>query len=358
MRTLSILEIATLVQGQVQGDGTVRISGTATIDCAKPGQITLADGPAAIAKLTHAAAAAAIVPLGQSCVDLPTVAVSDVHQAFAAVVAFFHPPACRAEGGIHPQAFVSPHAKIGDDTHILPGAYIADGVEIGAGCWIGPHVTILEDCRIGNGVTIFPQAVLYEKTIVGDRCIVHAHAALGAYGFGYRTISGRHQLSAQLGWVELEADVEIGACSTVDRGTYGPTRVGEGTKIDNQVMIAHNCQIGRHNLLCAQVGIAGSSTTGDYVVMAGQVGVPDHVTVGHRAILGAQSGVLRNVPDGQSMLGSPAIPERQQMHIHASLMRLPEMRKELRELRRTVESLKTGAGGGEASEPTSRKEAA
>ena len=141
--------------------------------------------------------------------------------------------------------------------------------------------------QIGEEVTIFPNAVLYENTVVGPRCLIHANAVLGAYGFGYGFADGRHVLSAQLGNVVLGADVEIGAGSTIDRGTYGPTSIGEGTKIDDLVMVAHNCRIGRHNMLCSQVGIAGSTTTGDYVVMAGQVGVRDHVHIGDRAGAGS-----------------------------------------------------------------------
>jgi len=344
MQALLVSQIAALVGGAVQGEGDVMVTGTGTLDTVQSGQLTFADGSAAVGKLCGSPASAAIVPTGHTGFAFPTIAVSDVHASFARVVAVFHPPVRRAEGGIHASSYVSPQAQIGRDTHVLPGAYIAEGAVIGSGCWIGPQVTILEDCRIGDGVTIFPHAVLYERTIVGDRCIIHAQAVLGAYGFGYRTIQGRHELSAQLGWVELGSDVEIGACTTIDRGTYGPTQVGEGTKIDNHVMIAHNCRIGRHNLLCSQVGIAGSSSTGDYVVMAGQVGVPDHVSIGHRAVLGAQAGILRDVPDGQQVLGSPATPERQQMQIQATLMRLPEMRRELRELRRLVQQLTTANG--------------
>src|SRR5690606_14999477 len=141
-------------------------------------------------------------------------------------------------------------------------------------------VSILAGSRIGAGCTLFPNVVLYEGTLVGNRVIIHANTTIGAYGFGYATVNGRHQLSAQLGHVELEDDVEIGAGTTIDRGTYDPTVIGEGTKIDDQVMVAHNCRIGKHNLLCSQVGIAGSCTTGDYVVMAGQVGIRDHVHIG------------------------------------------------------------------------------
>ena len=169
---------------------------------------------------------------------------------------------------------------------------------IGDGSTIHSGVHIMAGSQIGEDVTIFPNAVLYENTIVGPRCLIHANAVLGAYGFGYGFVDGRHVLSAQLGNVVLGADVEIGAGTTIDRGTYGPTVIGEGTKIDDLVMVAHNCRIGRHNMLCSQVGIAGSTTTGDYVVMAGQVGVRDHVHIGDRAVLGAMAGVTNDVPDG------------------------------------------------------------
>ena len=192
-------------------------------------------------------------------------------------------------------------------------------------------------------MTIFPNAVLYENTVVGPRCLIHANAVLGAYGFGYGFADGRHVLSAQLGNVVLEADVEVGAGSTIDRGTYGPTLIGEGTKIDDLVMVAHNCRIGRHNMLCSQVGIAGSTTTGDYVVMAGQVGVRDHVHIGDRAVLGAMAGVTNDVPEGSRMIGIPATPERDQKVKQAAFSKLPEMRRQLKQLQRTVEALLNGS---------------
>ncbi len=195
--------------------------------------------------------------------------------------------------------------------------------------------------------------MLYENTVVGPRCLIHAGAVLGAYGFGYELVDGRHQLSAQLGNVELGPDVEIGAGTTIDRGTYGATVVGEGTKIDNLVMIAHNCRIGRHNMLCSQVGIAGSTTTGDYVVMAGQVGVRDHVHVGKGAVLGAMAGVINNVPDGSRMIGIPATPEREQKIKQAVMTRLPEMRQQLKRLQAAVAKLlaERGAPGLPDDEP-------
>ena len=198
---------------------------------------------------------------------------------------------------------MSPSARLDDDVDIHPGATVGEDARIGRHSTIHAGVQIGAGCKIGSGVTIFPNAVLYENTVVGDRSVIHAGAVLGAFGFGYKMVGGQFQLSAQLGHVEIGCDVEIGACSTIDRGTYSATIIGDGTKIDNQVMIAHNCRIGRHNMICSQVGIAGSTTTGDYVVMAGQVGVRDHVHIGAGAVLGAKSGVANDVPDGCSNAG-------------------------------------------------------
>jgi UDP-3-O-[3-hydroxymyristoyl] glucosamine N-acyltransferase (EC 2.3.1.-) len=152
-------------------------------------------------------------------------------------------------------------------------------------------------------------------------------------------------LCAQLGWVEIGAHVDIGANTTIDRGAYGPTRIGEGTKIDDQVMIAHNCQIGRHNLICSQVGIAGSTRTGDYVVIAGQVGIRDHVVIGDGALITAMAGITNDVPAGAQMMGIPATPVKDQRLKQAALSKLPEMRKQLKQLAQQVERLEAHVAG-------------
>ena len=241
--------------------------------------------------------------------------------------------------GISPLAAVHPTAQLAEDVEVHPFAVIGPEVRIARGATIHSHVCLLARCQIDEEVTIYPGAVLYEHTVVGARSVIHAGVILGAFGFGYDTIEGRHRRGDQLGYVQIGADVEIGANATIDRGTYGPTAIGEGTKIDNQVMIAHNCQIGRHNLICSQVGVAGSSSSGDYVVMAGQVGVPDHVRIGHRAVLGAKAGIMRDVPDDTTVVGIPATPEREQMARQAAFARLPDMRRQLRDLQRLVEQL-------------------
>ncbi len=143
-----------------------------------------------------------------------------------------------------------------------------------------------------------PGVVLYPGTILEDDVLIHANAVIGAYGFGYRQVQGRHERTAQLGWVHLENNVEVGAGTTIDRGTYGPTRIGAGTKLDNLIQIGHNVHIGKHNLICAQAGVAGSCSTGDYVVLGGQVGMRDHIHLGDRVMVAAQSGLANDVQSG------------------------------------------------------------
>jgi UDP-3-O-[3-hydroxymyristoyl] glucosamine N-acyltransferase len=337
--------LAELVGGQLVNPNTSNtiIEGAATLSDARPIDISLLDNVDKAHRLARSRAGAVVVPHGFAPEHPPAIQVDDVHQAFAAIVAHFRPAFAAARIGVSPQAVVSPLALLDDDVDVHAGATIGDNASIGPHSTIHAGARIGAGCKLGAEVTIYPNAVLYENTVVGDRSVVHAGAVLGAFGFGYKMVGGKYQLSAQLGYVEVGCDVEIGACSTIDRGTYSATVIGDGTKIDNQVMIAHNCHIGRHNMICSQVGIAGSTTTGDYVVMAGQVGVRDHVHIGTGAVLGAQSGVVNDVPDGAQMLGAPAVPLRQQKVQFAHLSRLPEMRQQIKELQRQLEALTGGA---------------
>jgi UDP-3-O-[3-hydroxymyristoyl] glucosamine N-acyltransferase len=185
--------------------------------------------------------------------------------------------------------------------------------------------------------------------VLGSRVIVHANAVIGADGFGYRFQNGRHVKVPQLGGVEIGDDVEVGACTTIDRGTFQATRIGEGTKIDNLVQVAHNCRVGRHNILISQIGIAGSCSTGDYVTIAGQAGLADHVHIGDRVMIGARAGVTKDIPAGERWLGAPATPEREQKRILMTLEKLPEMRRDLQQIKRRLgldaEDKETGRPG-------------
>jgi UDP-3-O-[3-hydroxymyristoyl] glucosamine N-acyltransferase len=335
-----LCELATLVEGRLGGEGDLLLSGAAPLGFAKPGEITLCEHPRFLPQLAASAASAVVVPPALQSEHPHTIAVARPQAAFARIVAHFRPQRKPRKVGIHPLAIISPSARLAPNVEVHAGATLGDEVVLGEGCIIHAGARLMDGCRLGKNVTVFPSAVLYENTLVGNRVLIHAGAVLGAYGFGYATIDGRHELSAQLGYVQIEDDVEIGAGTTIDRGTFGPTLIGEGTKIDNQVMIAHNCRIGRHNLICSQVGLAGSCTTGDYVVLAGQVGIKDHVNIGARTMLGAKSGVMQDVPADSQMVGAPATPIKEQMAIFATIQRLPEMRKQIRALERQVEVLR------------------
>ena len=256
------------------------------------------------------------------------------------IVIHFRPLRAARRIGVSRLAAVSPTAVLGVDVDVHPYATIGDDVKIGAGSTIhsGAHLMAGVGNRRERDDLSWRGARMRIRSSA-PRSIIHAAAVLGAYGFGYDLVEGRHRLTPQLGNVIIGCDVEIGAGTTIDRGTYGATVIGDGTKIDDQVMIAHNCRLGRHNMLCSQVGIAGSSTTGDYVVLAGQVGVRDHVHIGSGSIVGAKGGIVNDVPDGSRYIGIPATPEREQKLRLAVVSKLPEMRHQLKALQRTVDKL-------------------
>jgi UDP-3-O-[3-hydroxymyristoyl] glucosamine N-acyltransferase len=343
-RTTTLGALAELVGGRIIGDPATAIHGAAVLREAQTGEITFVDNAERAKEIAKSRASAVLLP-EQVESDFPTaIRVADVHVAFAKIVCQFRPPRVRQAIGVSPHAIVSSTAKLGRNVNVHPGATIGDDCQIGDNATILPGAQILAGCTIEPDACIGPGAILYENTIVGARTQIHGGAVIGAHGFGYSQSNGRHVLAAQLGYVRIGADVEIGAATTIDRGSFGATTIGDGTKIDNLVQIAHNCQIGRHNLICSQVGIAGSTTTGDYVVMGGQAGIRDHVHIGSRAILSAMAGITNNVPDGAVMLGVPATPEREQKLKLAAAAKLPEMRKEFKAMRRAIAALEKALG--------------
>jgi UDP-3-O-[3-hydroxymyristoyl] glucosamine N-acyltransferase len=349
----TVEQLAALVRGRVVGDGSVPITSARPVGEAGPGDITFVENERYAKKLLASPASAAIVgphfkQVAAAPSALPMIEVDDPIAAFLAVRQHLVGATKPRWVGIHPQAYVAPTAKIGKDVAIYPFAYVGDEAEVGDGCTLRPGAVVGEQCKLGCDVTVHSNAVLYEGVILGDRVEVHSGSVLGGDGFGYRFVDGRHMKIPQTGRVEVGNDVEIGANCTVDRATFEATRIGEGSKIDNLVMVGHNNQIGRHNLLCGQVGIAGSCKTGDYVVMAGQAGIKDQLEIGDRAVIGAQAGVHRNVPAGQQILGSPAIPVREQRRLFQMIARLPELYRQVRDLATQVATL-TGAPPADAS---------
>ncbi len=322
----------------------VELCDVAPIEEAGPEQITYAERESHLARLRGSRAGAVLI----GCENVskareyyagPLLAVADAKEAFIAAMVTFRPPAERRRLGISHQAVVARSARIGGATNVHPLACIGERVVIGEHCEIHPGVVIGDDCEIGDGVTIYPHAVLYPGVTVGRRVIIHAHAVLGADGFGYRFQNGAYIKIPHTGTVRIEDDVEIGAGTTVDRAMVGATVVGAGTKIDNQVMVAHNCQIGRHNAFASQVGFAGSTVTEDYVRCAGQVGVADHLHLGKGCTLGPKAGVHLDVPAGAKWHGAPAGPAKEQIRLHLYTQRLPELVKQIQALTEKVAAL-------------------
>lgn len=352
MAAINLTTLASRVHGELFSRTTENdlqssvITGASPLADVQPGHITLIDNEKYLGRLQASDASACVTKQAFPDMPIPQIVVANPHEAFAKICELFRPAVIvRSATGIDPRAVVS------DECTIHAAAIIEANAQVGANCKIdeGTHVhrgaTIMDGCTIGKNCQLFPGVVLYPGTVLGDRVILHANCVLGAHGFGYRMVDGRHASTSQLGWVQIESDVEIGACTTIDRGTYGATRIGEGTKIDNLVMIGHNCSIGKHNLICSQVGIAGSTSTGDYVVLAGQAGLRDHIHIGDRTMIGAQSGVAGDAEPDQILLGSPAIPRKDQALLFAAMSRLPEMRKAFKQMEKQMAQISDQLNG-------------
>jgi UDP-3-O-[3-hydroxymyristoyl] glucosamine N-acyltransferase len=339
---LTAAELATRLNGQLQGDGSVTLTGFAPADRAKPGDLTFAENEAYFTRAVASAAAAVLIDGAYTSDKKVLIRVPSARVAFATVLPLFFPEPV-FPGAIHPSAVVAPSANVDATAHIGPCCVIGENAHIGARSvlrgqdWIGPN------SRLGDDVHLFPNVTLYPGTQVGHRVRIHAGAVVGSDGFGYVLDQGVHRKIPQMGNVVIHDDVEIGANVTIDRGALGPTTIGRGTKIDNLVQIAHNVTIGDHCLIVAQVGIAGSSKLGNYCMLAGQVGIAGHLKIGNQVTVAAQSGVMRDIPDGQKMLGAPAVADKEAKRQYIAIKQLPALLHRVAELEKRLAE-KTAGG--------------
>lgn len=334
--TWTVRHLADLIGGTLVGDGDTVVHSARSLNEANAGDITFAESAASLVILEKSNATAAVVPVGVTVPGKTLIQVADPLMAFVIVVQHLQGKTAAAWNGVDARAMIHPSASIGAQPSIAANVVIGEKSTVGDRCWIHPSVVIGKNCKIGNDVVLHPGVVLYDDTVLGDRVIIHANSVIGADGFGYRFQKGRHVKVPQLGNVVIGDDVEIGACCTIDRSTFGSTLIGEGCKFDNLVHIAHNCKIGKHNVYAGQVGIAGSCTIGDYVIMGGQAGIKDHVTIGDGAVLGAKAGLIEDMPAGQRWHGTPACEERDAYRMVTSLKRLPGIRKDLQKVLKTL----------------------
>jgi UDP-3-O-[3-hydroxymyristoyl] glucosamine N-acyltransferase len=341
--SLTAAAIATAVDGTLEGDGSACVTAVAPLDRAGPAHLTF---------LAHARYASILAQGGQKpgvVLVTPALRASAVGAAARVVVADPHAamlslletlyPGTPTTPGIHPTAIIGRGARLGEAVAIGPYAVIGAEASIGGGTRLDAHVVVGDGVPVGARCHLFPGVRLYPGAVVGDRVRLHAGVTIGSDGFGYVFRGGAHEKIPHVGRCVIEHDVEIGANSTIDRGSIDDTVIGAGTRIDNLVHIAHNVRIGRLCLLMAQVGVAGSVRIEDGCILAGQVGVSGHRVIGRGARLAAQAGVFGDVPAGETWSGYPARPHREALRAQAAFFRLPA-------IMRALERLVAGSEGG------------
>jgi len=337
LKKFTIEEIRQEVDGVLVGSPTIQITGLEEITAAQADQLTFVGDKKYISAWDESSASAAIVNDNldiEPGPDRALIRVADADLAMAQVLSLFEPDPPKCDQGIHASAVVDPTAEIGEGVSIGAGCYVGPGVVIGANTKLYPNVTILDDSSIGSGSIIWSGTVVRERCRIGNGCILHLNVSIGADGFGYRpSADGRGLVKVpQIGTVTLGDGVEIGAGSCIDRGKFSTTYLGDGTKIDNLVQIAHNCKLGRSCVMAGQSGLAGSITLGDGVIMGGGSRVKDHSTVGSGAKLGGNATVLADVEPGATVLGTPAQEYRQTIRQWAALKQLPDLLKRIKKL--------------------------
>ncbi len=335
---LTVAEIARYLGGTVQGDGTTLISGLGTLETAGPDAVTFLANPKYASKVAETSAGAVLMAPGGERYGRTAIEVANPYLGFAKLLTLFY-TAPYEPLGIFPGAMMEISATVGEGVTVYPGACIGKNVVVGSRTVIYPGVVLYDNVTIGEECTIHANAVIRESCRVGNRCIIQPGAVIGSDGFGYAPDGSGYYRIPQIGIVVLDDDVEIGANSCVDRAAVEVTRIGRGTKLDNLVQVAHNCEIGEDCMIVSQVGIAGSAKIGNHVTLAGQVGVIGHITVGDNVIVGGQSGVTGSLQPNASYSGSPAIPHKEWLKLSMVLPHIPELRKAVSSMEKRITEL-------------------
>jgi UDP-3-O-[3-hydroxymyristoyl] glucosamine N-acyltransferase len=335
-----------MVNGELLGDPDCLIEGAGPIDAAEPNQITFAEKGPGLKHISQTRAAAIFVPRNHSDPSRNLIRVNNPRLAFAIALKKLYPDKL-PPAGIHHTAVLGEGCTFGDRVSIGPGVVLGNRVVLGDRVVLHPLVVVGDDAMIGDDTVIFPHVSILERCILGRRVIIHAGTVIGSDGYGFVQDGGRHHKIPQIGIVQIDDDVEIGAGNTIDRGALGRTWVQTGVKTDNQVHIAHNVVVGEHTLLIAQVGIAGSTTIGHHAILAGQAGISGHISIGNRAIVGPQSGVGHSVPDNQIVSGGiVAMPHRTWLRLQPILPVLPDLQKQVRALENKLQQLEKTISSG------------
>ena len=352
--TLTLAELADFCSSkgipcEVDGDATVQVESVATLEDAVAGQVGFLSNPKYESQLkTTGASAVFVKPDVKSPRAMNLLRTPDPYAAVTAAMVRLHGYRKHPQWGVSSQASVSAGARIGANANIAPHTFIDDDVVIGDNATIYPGVYVARGCRIGSDVTLFPNVVVYDHCVLGDRVTIHAGTVIGEDGLGYAPVNEKWIKIPQIGNAVLGNDVEIGANCTIDRATLGSSTIGDGTKFSNLIAIGHGTRVGDDCLFVAQVGVAGSVQVGRHVTMAGQAGIVGHITIGDNVTIGAKAGVTNSIEPGETVLGQPAIPIAEAKRQVVIAQRLPDMKNEIKRLRRDLDRLKKELEKGKA----------
>jgi len=335
---LSLGQLAERLQATFEGDPATRITGFATLNSARPTDASFVANEKMVRVAAQSAAAVLVIPQGMALADRPVIRVPEIWQAVCRLMEIFHPEPPVAEE-IHPTAVVGEGAVLGEGVALGANVVIGRRTRLGARVQVGPGTTIGDDVVVGDDCLFHANVTILRNVTIGSRVILHPGAVIGADGFKFEFIDGAWMKIPQVGTVVIEDDVEIGANSTVDRAFLDETRVGRGTKVDNLVQIAHNVQVGANCLMCAYVGISGSVRIGENCVLAGKVGVKDGVTIGKGVQAAATAAIKDDIPDGEIIIGQPAIPIGEWSRMYAASRKGPEILKRLKVVESKIEKL-------------------
>ncbi len=351
MPSYTLKELAALIDGRVAGDERIRVTGFNSIELAGPDEITFVTDARSLKRLAGTRAAAAVVPEEGDLPDLPCIRVSAPEYGAAVIHSHLLARPFQAQG-VHETAVIGAACRIPAQVTVGAHAYLGNRVVLGERVCVGPGAVVGDDVVIGDDSVIHANVTIYDRTVIGRRVSIHSGSVIGSDGFGYVADNqGCHLKKPQVGNVRIDDDVEIGANSCVDRAAFGTTRIRQGAKIDNLVMVAHNVDVGENSILVGQVGIAGSTTLGKNVVLGGQAGLGGHLVIGDRVMVAAKSGVHSNLAAGSVVGGVPAIDLGKWRRVSAASHRLADMARELRQLRKVVKLL---ADAEQKSEPDGR----
>ena len=332
---MKILELAKLLGGRLQGDADREVHEVAALGTAGPDDLAFAEDAKSLELLTASRAGCTLVPEGCATTGHTTIAVANPKLAFVRAAHALYPTR-QLPPSVHPTAAIAPGSRLAEGVVVCPNVVIEPGVEVGEGTYLGAGVYLGERAQIGSHCTLHPHVSIYAGARIGHRVILHSGVVVGSDGFGYVFAEGHYEKFPQRGGVVIEDDVEIGSNSTVDRGSLGVTVIGQGSKIDNLVQIAHNVRVGRHCVIAAQTGISDSAEIGDYVVMGGQVGVADHIRIEDGAMIGGQAGIFRTIRKGTKVWGTPARPLDEFKEIYGQL---PSLARKVKEISRQLSEI-------------------